>query len=164
MWIYAALLLAVGALWNISIFPPYPWYAPFMYTWLSILLSLALLNILVNTERWPARVLRYNPLRVLGVLSYGLYAVHFAAIQLLQPLAQKASGFLGTAGYVAAVLAASLAMSVLLHVCVERPFLRLKARSRSSGLPSESGWTIVAIGLVGSGVAGYCWWALLHAR
>jgi peptidoglycan/LPS O-acetylase OafA/YrhL len=93
-----------------------------------------------------------------------LYAVHFAAIQLLQPLAQKASGFLGTAGYVAAVLAASLAMSVLLHVCVERPFLRLKARSRSSGLPSESGWTIVAIGLVGSGVAGYCWWALLHAR
>jgi peptidoglycan/LPS O-acetylase OafA/YrhL len=164
MWLYAALLLGAGALWNISIFPPYPWYAALMYTLLGILLPLALLNILVNVEGWPARLLRFEPLRVLGILSYSLYAVHFAALQLLQPLARQASGLLGTSGYVAAVFATALAMSVVLHACVERPFLRLKDRSRSSGLPAQSAWTILAVGLVASGIAGYAWWALLAAR
>ncbi len=65
-----------------------------------------------------------QPARALSRLSYSLYLVHLPLI----PLAKVLSGTQGVPGFWAIYLATSLAVAVLLHRGVEKPFLDWKDR------------------------------------
>jgi peptidoglycan/LPS O-acetylase OafA/YrhL len=99
------------------------------------LLAVAATGLLIDLVKAPdsrlARVLEWPPLRVVGQLSYAMYLVHFPAIDLgrmllsAKPRAPTLANLL-----LAWVLFAFLtvAAAAMLHVLVERPFLRFKER------------------------------------
>jgi peptidoglycan/LPS O-acetylase OafA/YrhL len=100
-------------------------------TLLAVFSTLLVAEVLASPETWLVRALEWRPLRALGVLSYGLYLVHFWAID----LARAALIALGepptaTAWIIACAvtLATATLLAAALHALVERPFLRLKRR------------------------------------
>lgn len=163
VWGWLCMLLAVGALWKISIFPPFKWYSPLIYNLLSVVLAGLLLAVLMNSGSAISSLLRHPILRVLGILSYSMYAAHVAAIQLFQYFSPRGAGVLAGAIHTVGVFATVVVLSSILYALVERPFQRLKARgSPSDGLQSTSvPWiTTLAIGLVTVGIANYVAWTL----
>lgn len=71
------------------------------------------------------------PLRFVGRLSYAMYLVHFPAIDLAKRVVysfSRAPTLLNLGLLVALTTAISVAFAWVLHVTVERPFLRLKER------------------------------------
>ncbi|MBY6205082.1 acyltransferase family protein [Halomonas denitrificans] len=78
------------------------------------------------------RFMGSRSLRVLARLSYALYLTHYTTIEASVAWAEGLAG--GSAGFVPLFLIfylfLSFAYAVVLHLAIERPFLRLKARIR----------------------------------
>jgi peptidoglycan/LPS O-acetylase OafA/YrhL len=110
---------------------------------LSALGAVALVVLCAHVE-WLQRPLGARPLLFLGRISYSLYLVHFTLLLLLAPLVKVPLAWVDAAGLMACVLAASIAASVPLHRCVERPSIALGNRicdalaARSGERPLES--------------------------
>ncbi len=78
----------------------------------------------VSGPTFASPLLASAPLRRVGDLSYALYLVHM----LFLTLAWSVAGDDGFFAFLGTFLAMSTVAAVALHVLVERPFLRLKAR------------------------------------
>lgn len=101
---------------------------------------LALLSVAVIAEVVAApqsalvRALEARPLRALGARSYGVYLVHFWAIDLTRPVLFHLQVIPSPAVYVFActvTLLIAMALATVLYHAVERPFLALKDRMRT---------------------------------
>lgn len=100
----------------------------------SVLCGLAVLAAL-ELEGRVAVVLGSVPLRLLAKLSYALYLAHFTTIELATRMAgldQTTTGA-AVALFVSVYVGLSFLYAILLHLLVERPFLRLKARVPRAG-------------------------------
>jgi peptidoglycan/LPS O-acetylase OafA/YrhL len=74
----------------------------------------------------PGRVLGLRAVRLVGVISYGIYLWHYPIIQTLHDHGLGDSGTLSTLELSAAALALASATAALSYVLVERPALRLR--------------------------------------
>jgi len=74
----------------------------------------------------PARVLAFRPLRLIGVISYGVYLWHYPIIQTLHDHGLGDSGTLSTLGLSTVALALASAAAALSYIMVERPARRLR--------------------------------------
>lgn len=135
------LLAAIGSAllmlaWPAGIWVPYRWYSPLIYSGLAVTLA-ALVYACVACPGSPQSfILRQYPLRVLGLLSYGMYLVHFPSIRVA--LWWFAGRQISPWVMVAFAVLLAVAIAALLHGTVERPFLLLRHRARPSGLSSTS--------------------------
>jgi peptidoglycan/LPS O-acetylase OafA/YrhL len=133
-------LLAATAYWSAVTFSGFDFdYAPSSagqwvfrdLMFLIVATGLLVPGVFAAREGGPIRsFLRLRPVQLVGLVSYGIYLWHEAAIELVQ-------GFLDQpmfTGALPTLLAASAAMSLLLagasYVVVERPALSLKDRRR----------------------------------
>jgi peptidoglycan/LPS O-acetylase OafA/YrhL len=88
--------------------------------------AVALIAHLLASPRGPlGRVLSFPPLAALGKISYGVYLWHWPVIVATNPWGR-------TGGALVAKAAIALGLSIVSWWVVERPFLRLKDRFRSS--------------------------------
>jgi peptidoglycan/LPS O-acetylase OafA/YrhL len=88
--------------------------------------AVALIAHLLASPRGPlGRVLSFPPLAALGRISYGVYLWHWPVIVATNPWGR-------TGGALVAKAAIALGLSIVSWWVVERPFLRLKDRFRSS--------------------------------
>jgi peptidoglycan/LPS O-acetylase OafA/YrhL len=88
--------------------------------------AVALIDHLLASPRGPlGRVLSFPPLAALGKISYGVYLWHWPVIVATNPWGR-------TGGALVAKAAIALGLSIVSWWVVERPFLRLKDRFRSS--------------------------------
>jgi peptidoglycan/LPS O-acetylase OafA/YrhL len=93
----------------------------------------ALVGTCVIQERHAlAPLLRARPVAYLGAVSYGLYLLNSTAIGLVKRLFPSHAGSAGFVFWLSLPLA--LALAALSHRYLEAPFLRLRARFRSSAL------------------------------
>jgi len=124
-----ATLIAVGGLTVLP--PPSPLGSSLGLSLFAIWTTLLLLELVAAPQSWLVRVLEFRPLAVVGRLSYGMYLIHFQAIDLgsllffSSPRGPSVANLL--LGYFLFVIIAVAAATVL-HVTIERPFLCLKAR------------------------------------
>jgi peptidoglycan/LPS O-acetylase OafA/YrhL len=88
-----------------------------------------------------ARILEWTPLRIGGQLSYAMYLIHFPAIDLGRMVffskarAPTLGNFLLAYGLFVFL---TVAAAALLHILVERPFLRLKERFAPARAPGPA--------------------------
>jgi peptidoglycan/LPS O-acetylase OafA/YrhL len=79
-----------------------------------------------------------RPFQLLSKLSYSLYLIHYPLI----PLVLAATAVHGPMAFWTSYISASLIVALLLHVAVERPFLRIKDRlsqkTMAVAAPAES--------------------------
>ncbi len=94
------------------------------HTSVSGLLCALLLVATLKPGTWPNRLFSWAPLRIIGVLSFGLYLIHPFVMMPLQTLTGLDHG--GT--LFAGMLLASLALALVLERVVERPFMTLGRR------------------------------------
>jgi peptidoglycan/LPS O-acetylase OafA/YrhL len=133
--LFVASVLSAGLLafwWQVSIWPPYVWYSPLIYTPIALSMACLVYAVVANPNACYARPLRWYPLRVFGLLSYGIYLVH---VVVMLAVRQRVAGgnvdamsSADLALCVAYVLAGTVCVAAGLHVLIERPFLRLKGR------------------------------------
>ncbi len=135
-----ALLFATIALLvvrqDISVRPlPSPLGMSLGLTLLAVFSTGALIDLVRAPTSFAARVLEWKPLQFVGRMSYAMYLIHFQAINLgrmvffSQPRAPSLASFLVAYGLF--VLLTVMAATVL-HFVVEKPFLRLRDRFRTS--------------------------------
>ena len=91
--------------------------------------GVALIPVFVCAMRFPnwglMKALNYRPIAFVGVLSYSLYLIHQVVLFALAPFLEPRFG----AVFAAAVgLTISLLLAWLVHLCVERPFARMRKR------------------------------------
>jgi peptidoglycan/LPS O-acetylase OafA/YrhL len=99
--------------------------------------SIAAIGIVLLVRTSPhglgTRILEARPLALLGKLSYAAYLIHFPMLDLGTKLFLSTPR-MPTLGNFALLMALYVAMTAaaaaLLHVCIERPFLALKDRTR----------------------------------
>jgi peptidoglycan/LPS O-acetylase OafA/YrhL len=127
-------MLLVSTAWRGQLWYPYALYSTVLYPVTAALFAATILWTLVNARAPTSHALRSAPMRILGVLSYGIYLWHpiaAAAVKIdlesLVPIKQDAIDFLSVislSGY----LAATICGAALTYLLIERPFLRLKDR------------------------------------
>jgi peptidoglycan/LPS O-acetylase OafA/YrhL len=91
------------------------------HTTVSGLLCALLLITTLKPGTWPNRLFSWPPLRILGVLSFGLYLVHPFIVEVLRDTVGIGSSEI----LFAATLLVSLALAIVLERVVERPFMTL---------------------------------------
>jgi peptidoglycan/LPS O-acetylase OafA/YrhL len=141
--LFVTALLSTFALtvwWTPSLWPPYRWYSPLIYTLLAVAISCLIYSIVANPGGRYATLLSTRPLRILGFLSYAMYLAHVPVLLLIHwhlrgmrpayELPETVHAILG----LLYVLAAIVATAVVLHLVIERPFLLLRRGHR----PTES--------------------------
>jgi peptidoglycan/LPS O-acetylase OafA/YrhL len=110
--------------------PPTPLGASLGYTAVAVAATALVL------EAPRLRILAWPPLAAIGRLSYAMYLVHLAGIDLaravLHPLLPDTTRLGVTIGLYLAFLVPSIALAAVVHVLVEKPFLALKARLQRS--------------------------------
>jgi peptidoglycan/LPS O-acetylase OafA/YrhL len=74
----------------------------------------------------PARVLALRPLKLIGVISYGVYLWHYPIIQTLHDHGLGDSGTLSTTELSAVALGLASLAATASYILVERPALRLR--------------------------------------
>ena len=79
------------------------------------------IGLLSGSTGLASRLLAVRPLRFLGAISYPGYLSHIFVLHLLKP-----SLAYGNLAFLALSLPATLLLSWLLHVCVEKPLYRLR--------------------------------------
>lgn len=154
---YVPRRLAVWAWAAVAYIAYCAWFQPvgsdfyFLGGFASIGLASTVIIIASVEGTWSgARMLAWTPLRVVGVVSYGIYLWHvpvFIAVQEQMPnvpvMVRVVVGYLLTAGFVA-----------LSWFAVERPFLALKPGRRANvgtpGLPAAHPWPKRLIHFCGS--------------
>jgi peptidoglycan/LPS O-acetylase OafA/YrhL len=100
-------------------------------TLLALVSTTLLVELIKAPQSWLVRSLEWSPIAWVGRLSYAMYLVHFQAIDLgrqlvfTQPRAPTLTSFVLIQGLFVLL---SVAGAVVLHILVERPFLRLKDR------------------------------------
>jgi len=132
---FVACVLACRGLWSSSFAMQTLGYSLLAISFTLLVLGLACAD-LADDGRWPVRVWRAAPLRVLARYSYGIYVFHKP---LQQGVGTPLMEWLGAgvihstsanAAYAAGGLAASLALAALSYHGFEQRFLALKARIR----------------------------------
>jgi peptidoglycan/LPS O-acetylase OafA/YrhL len=129
--------LGLGAVvlrvWGLSVFPPYSEYAALPYALLPILVGLLLASVIPLGEKqaWYQAVLGSRPFVIIGTLSYSIYLIHLYTIY-------------STDGSVIIIFAKLFALSSLLYVLIEKPFLILK-RTRKVKLPFAGAASLTAV-------------------
>jgi len=103
----------------------------FRYTLQGIALAPLFYLAIVDWKQPWFRWLNWKPVRVLGTMTYGLYLVHFTAIELVRHLWPQ--GAVPTRALVAFAL--SLAFASVMYVLVERPLARLRKRLHRESRP-----------------------------
>jgi peptidoglycan/LPS O-acetylase OafA/YrhL len=133
--LFVAAIAACGVLalwWEPALWPPYVWYSPLIYTLIAIVMSCLVYAIVANPAAPYSRLLRLYPLRVFGLLSYGIYLVHVPAIHIVKirfpGLAAADVEVAPFAVGVAYAMVLAVAMAAALYALIERPFLQLKGR------------------------------------
>jgi peptidoglycan/LPS O-acetylase OafA/YrhL len=100
-------------------------------TLLALVSTVLLVELIKAPDSWLARALEWAPIAWIGRLSYAMYLIHFQAIDLGRqlvfstPRAPTLTNFLLVQ---AVFVLLSVAGAAVLHILVERPFLRLKDR------------------------------------
>jgi peptidoglycan/LPS O-acetylase OafA/YrhL len=100
-------------------------------TLLALVSTTLLVELIKAPQSWLVRALEWSPIAWVGRLSYAMYLVHFQAIDLgrqlvfTQPRAPTLTSFVLIQGLFVLL---SVAGAVVLHILIERPFLRLKDR------------------------------------
>jgi peptidoglycan/LPS O-acetylase OafA/YrhL len=124
------LLLITMRLWGMSVFPPYPWYAPVPYFILPIAVGLLLWSLLNCRPFLISELLSQRVLTGIGTLSYGMYAVHLLVLYDLKPFLFDRFGLenMRLIGHNIATMALVVLVATCLYGLIERPFLRLKDR------------------------------------
>ena len=124
------LMLALGAalVASIGLWPPMDQNSPYHVLGYTITAAGCCLVVLASQgDRLSRPLLASLPFRYLGKISYGLYVYHLVAIALVLKGAARA-GVDNPLLILAAIAAATIAMSALSYAILEKPFLRLKAR------------------------------------
>ncbi len=101
------------------------------FSGLAIVGTLTVVDCVRRPDSLAVRALETRGMRLLGRLSYAMYLVHFPMIDLARAIYypfSRAATLANLAGMIALTTALSAAMAAVLHVAVERPFLRLKER------------------------------------
>jgi peptidoglycan/LPS O-acetylase OafA/YrhL len=129
-WISAVALLAISSMPAADRLQlPYTRYN---FPWMTALVVLVILSIpRAPGARW---LLETRPIKALGVISYGVYIYHYAAMQTvhrLLPGADYHSGA-GKARFAAISLTLTIVVAALSYVVMERPLLRWTGRSASA--------------------------------
>lgn len=96
-----------------------PWLLRGGYTVVALVTALTIIGLLHRGR--VAAVLSWGPIRTLGVLSYSLYLVHWPVMSVLT---RDRTG-VDRVTLLLVLLAVSVAVAWVMHVCVERPVRRL---------------------------------------
>jgi peptidoglycan/LPS O-acetylase OafA/YrhL len=108
-------------------------------TLLALFSTVVLFELVKSPNTWLVRALDWGPLALVGRLSYAMYLIHFQAIDLGRILLYGKMRSPTTLNFVlmcGLFIVLTLATAALLHVLIELPFLRLKARFASARTPS----------------------------
>jgi peptidoglycan/LPS O-acetylase OafA/YrhL len=130
-WLAAALaVVALAALLPEQLFPP---HEPALRFALENLTYVAIATVfvapavgVVGRGGLPALVLSWRPLRLIGVISYGIYLWHYPIIQTLHDHGLGDSGTLSTVELTVVALGLASVAATASYVLVERPALRLR--------------------------------------
>lgn len=119
----------IATLWR-PLFPDLPknfilngWSMPGM--WFSFFLVL-ILSVTLFSDTAPGRFLQSPLLRHLGLLSFSLYLFHMSILLNLQRMGFRYEGLF------VAVLCLSWFIALFTYLCIEKPFLMLKPKRRTS--------------------------------
>lgn len=136
-WIGVFLLVFLGlcgVMWAPVLWYPYHWAVPFLYSLMAVVLAAMLVWLVVNPGSLMSRFLRTKAIRVLGVLSYGIYLWHLVVFSVLRTYLDGSVQRFAMEKSIASVLefvhaiSVVVAVSVIGYVAVEKPFLALKNR------------------------------------
>lgn len=97
------------------------------FTVLAVAVASFVSNIAATPDSWLVTLLEAAPLRAVGKVSYGMYLLHFQALDVVRALAPP--GLPHTLAFLlfaAAAVALTWAVAAVLYRLVERPALRLK--------------------------------------
>jgi peptidoglycan/LPS O-acetylase OafA/YrhL len=123
----------VGMVGLTVFFTFFRWLGPLEFTWLAGLYAVLLLLALTAPQSGVAGVMRWAPLRWIGVRSYGLYLFHLPVLGLIQGFrghdVPQVTG-IGDIGATLVALAVSLLVAAMSFRYIERPFIELGQRSR----------------------------------
>jgi len=122
-----------------------PWLLRGGYTAVAAVTALTIAGLLQRGR--VARVVATTPLRLLGVVSYSLYLVHWPVMSVLT---RDRTGMHGVS-LVAVHVAVALAVAVALHLAVERPIRRLNASPRRTfvvGGAAAVGLTVLSMAVL----------------
>jgi len=113
------------------------------YTWLAAFYACLLVTALSQNETWVARVLRWRPLRRLGVVSYCVYIIHLAANHFMHEVVLHAAPQIYNLNGVAVTLLAlglTLGVASISWVYFEKPVIRRGHRYKywSEGKPEAA--------------------------
>lgn len=134
-----AAIAALVALDDLAVIPaPTPQGISLGLSLLAVFSTALLIELVKAPDSLLARALEWAPLRVGGQLSYAMYLIHFPAIDLgrmvffSKPRAPTLTNLLLSYGLFVFL---TVAAAALLHILVERPFLRLKERFSPARAP-----------------------------
>ena len=136
-WLVALAALSVCLAWRAQPWYPDEAFRSFILTSTGLVFATILLWVTANGRAWVSAVLRSRPLRLLGVVSYGIYVWHPFADALTRPwltalaLPTDLKLVVMLTGYVAV----TVGLACLSYVLVEGPCLRLKDRLVRPGHP-----------------------------
>jgi peptidoglycan/LPS O-acetylase OafA/YrhL len=130
-WLLAGLaVVALAALVPEQLFPPREPVLRFAFENLAYVAIATVLVApaagVVGRGGLPARVLAWRPLRLIGVISYGVYLWHYPIIETLHDHGLGNSGTLSTIELAAVSLALASLAATVSYLLVERPALRLR--------------------------------------
>jgi peptidoglycan/LPS O-acetylase OafA/YrhL len=134
-WLYAALVALLAGVYFLLLPTPSSLAAPIQawgYSWLAMLFGCLILLIVLDARSVAARLFTIAPLRLLGVLAYGIYLSHQGIIGLCHWAIRGAAPAIRDAGGLRITLAA-LAMVILFAALswrfFERPIVTLGHRA-----------------------------------
>lgn len=120
LWLAIAVLAAGAAFLTIRQPTPHePWRFSLQLSWLALLYAVLLMLATTQPRSWLGAVLRFTPLRRLGMIAYGVYLLHqslFVAIEHALP-------FWPAPVKLAAGLAATIALALLSWRYFEKPLI-----------------------------------------
>lgn len=103
-----------------------PYDFRYLLAWIPSGLVLGALVLRLEGSNPLARVLGWRPLALIGIVSYGIYLWHFPILEVLFRYQEFTGAILGVK--FAILFGATLALSAVTYICVERPFLLLRRR------------------------------------
>lgn len=104
-------------------------------TFLAIAVAAFVSNIAATPESWLVRVLEVAPLRAIGKVSYGMYLLHFQALDVVRAFAPAGlPHWLAFVLFATAASALTWAAAAVMYRLVERPALRLKRYFPGAGM------------------------------